>query len=77
MTDQNYCNLPDTEGTLHPLVIGAKDFAALLQVSSRTIWRLVSSGEAPKPVRIGGSCRWRLDEIKDWISSGCPSPHAK
>lgn len=73
MIDQAPYNSAAAETTLQPLLIGVDNFAALLQVSTRTIWRLVSSGEAPEPIRIGGSCRWRLEEVKDWIESDCPS----
>jgi excisionase family DNA binding protein len=54
-----------------PLLITAKEFSKLLQVSTRTLWRLLSAGKLPKPVRLGGAVRWRLDEIKTWIASGC------
>ncbi len=53
-------------------LIGVDELAAILKVSSRTVWRLVSSGEAPAPLRIGGSCRWRLKQVQDWIEDNCP-----
>jgi excisionase family DNA binding protein len=54
------------------LLIPADQLAALIQVSTRTLWRLLSAGRLPKPVRIGGSVRWRMDQVKQWIESGCP-----
>jgi prophage regulatory protein len=54
------------------LLIPAEQFARLMQISTRTLWRLVSAGRVPEPVRIGGSVRWRLDQVKQWIDSGCP-----
>ena len=27
----------------------------------------------PKPVRLGGSVKWRRRELIDWISADCPS----
>lgn len=65
------------KAVIQPLLIGVDDFAAILQVSNRTIWRLVSSGEAPAPLRIGGSCRWRLEEVTNWIDLDCPAQHQK
>jgi excisionase family DNA binding protein len=56
-----------------PLLITATELAALLQVSTRTLWRLHSAGQIPEPVRFGGSTRWRFDEVQNWISEGCPA----
>lgn len=54
------------------VLVDVDEFASILKVSSRTIWRLVSSGEAPTPIRIGGSSRWRLSDLNAWINEGCP-----
>ena len=53
------------------LLIPAGSLAKMLQVSTRTVWRLLSAGQLPEPVRIGGSVRWKLNEIKLWIDGGC------
>ncbi len=55
-----------------PLLITVDEFADLMQLSVRTIWRLCSSGQVPKPVRIGGTVRWRHEEVRKWIADGCP-----
>ncbi len=52
----------------------AKQLAALMQVSLRTLWRMRSAEQLPSPVRIGGTIRWRRDEIEKWIRDGCPPP---
>ncbi len=54
-----------------PAMITAMDFARMLKVSVRTLWRLRSAGQVPEPVRLGGAVRWRLDEVKKWIAGGC------
>ena len=54
-----------------PAMITAVDFATMLKVSVRTLWRLRSAGQVPEPVRLGGVVRWRLDEVKNWIAGGC------
>ena len=54
-----------------PAMITAVDFATMLKVSVRTLWRLRSAGQVPEPVRLGGAVRWRLDEVKKWIAGGC------
>lgn len=56
-----------------PLLISADQFASMIQLSTRTLWRLLSAGKLPEPVRIGGSVRWRIDDVKLWIASGCPA----
>ena len=55
------------------LLINAEQVANILNISERTLWRLVSGGKVPQPVRIGRSARWRVQDIYDWIESGCPS----
>lgn len=56
-----------------PKLINAEELAKLMDVSERTLWRLLSGGKVPKPVRIGRSTRWRLAEVTEWIDRGCPN----
>lgn len=56
-----------------PVLLSAETLAERLGFSERTIWRLRSAGKLPSPLKIGGSVRWRADEIDAWIQSGCPS----
>jgi excisionase family DNA binding protein len=56
------------------LLIGAECLANLLQLSTRTLWRLVHAGKIPAPLRIGRSVRWKRSEIEQWIEAGCPKP---
>jgi len=56
-----------------PKLITVRELSGLLGMSKRTIWRLLSAGQVPQPVRIGRSTRWRLDEVRRWIDSGCPT----
>jgi excisionase family DNA binding protein len=55
-----------------PLLLSADKLAELLNISVRTLWRLRAAGTLPRPLRIGGSIRWRFDEISQWIDAGCP-----
>lgn len=57
-----------------PLLISAQELAPLLGISVRTLWRLVSEGKVVSPVHLGGSTRWRMDEVRRWIADGCPRP---
>jgi predicted DNA-binding transcriptional regulator AlpA len=59
-----------------PALISAAELAELLQISTRTLWRLRSAGKLIKPIKLGGSTRWRLDEVQTWIADGCPAPDA-
>jgi prophage regulatory protein len=56
-----------------PMLISAEDVARMMDISERTLWRLLSAGKVPPPVRIGRSTRWRLAEIRSWIDRGCPT----
>jgi excisionase family DNA binding protein len=55
---------------VEPLLVNASEVARMLSVSKTTLWRLRASGRLPRPVRIGGSIRWRIAEIRTWIEQG-------
>jgi predicted DNA-binding transcriptional regulator AlpA len=43
----------------------SRTVARMLDISTRTLYRKVASGEFPRPVRIGrGTTRWRLRDIE-------------
>ena len=43
---------------------------ARVGMSQATIYRMISSGEFPRSVRIGVRAKgWRSDEIDDWLAS--------
>jgi excisionase family DNA binding protein len=54
-------------------LLNADEVAAMLGISERTLWRLLSAGKVPKPVRFGRSTRWRLADVNEWIEEGCPA----
>ncbi len=62
-----------TTETSDSLLITATEVARLLNISKRTLWRLLSAGKLPPPVRLGNAVRWRRDQLEQWISQGCPS----
>ncbi len=43
----------------------------LLGLHPRTVWRHLSAGLLPEPIRIAGSVRWRLSDIRAWMDCGC------
>jgi len=57
---------------LEPLLLTAKQSAAICGKSLRT-WRTWdSAGWIPQPVRIGRSTLWRANELREWVVAGCP-----
>ncbi len=59
------------EKLLDKLLLSVKEMAAILSMSTRNIYRLSDEGRMPKPVRIGGSTRWRRADIEKWVADGC------
>ena len=54
------------------LLISAKQAAEMCGKSLRT-WRAWdAAGWIPRPVRIGRSTLWRLDELRAWVTASCP-----
>lgn len=60
--------LPDDSG----LLIDTKELAGLLNIGSRTLWRLTQMRAVPAPVHLGRMVRWRLAEVLAWIEADCP-----
>ena len=47
------------------LLLTVREVAKLLGISSRTVWRMLSSGTLPvKPVAVGTVARWRRADIE-------------
>jgi predicted DNA-binding transcriptional regulator AlpA len=57
-----------------PAFMTVEQLAKLIQKSVRSVWRMRSAGQVPKPVKLGGGVRWRVRDIEDWIDRGCPGP---
>ena len=53
------------------LLITKHEAAGLMAVSARTLDRLVSRGEFPAPIRLGGMRRWNRADLEQWIADGC------
>jgi excisionase family DNA binding protein len=51
-----------------------KELAAYLNVSVSTIkdWR--GRGEGPPALRVGGSLRWRREDIEAWLNENAERP---
>ena len=53
-------------------LITAKQLAAMLATSVRTVWRYRTEGRLPKEVIVGSSVRWRMSDIQLWIKLNLP-----
>ncbi|MCC6682854.1 MAG: helix-turn-helix domain-containing protein [Phycisphaeraceae bacterium] len=51
------------------LLVNVAQVAELLGLSERTVWRLVSTGEIPGPIRLGRSCRWSRKVIEMFVET--------
>lgn len=58
----------DREARL-PHMIDVREVASILRISTRSVWRLVATGDLPQPARFGRSARWRLTDIEACIES--------
>jgi prophage regulatory protein len=54
------------------IALSARELSHILGLSLRQVWRLNSVGKLPRPIRLGGSVRWRREEIIEWFNAGCP-----
>jgi len=54
-------------------LLSAEEVGRLLGVSTRTIWRMLSAGEIPAPVKLGGLTKWRREEIQAMIDLAEPT----
>ncbi len=55
------------------ILVDAKEAARMCDMSRSTWYKLVSSGKAPRPVKLGALARWQRNELEGWITAGCPS----
>lgn len=52
---------------LESQLLSVGEVAGMLGLGISTIWRQVRQGNLPRPVRIGGSTRWRRADIETLI----------
>lgn len=60
------------QAKVESLLVNAKTAAAMCGKSLRT-WRTWdAAGWIPRPIRIGHSTLWRIDELREWVAAQCP-----
>ncbi len=55
-----------------PGVLTADEAAALLKISRSHFYKLVRTGRAPGPIRLGRAVRWLRQELDAWLEAGAP-----
>ena len=53
----------------YPEILTMKQAAELLQVSTRTLHRMVKKGEVPSR-QVGSQWRFHREQLKDWVRQG-------
>ena len=62
-----------TGNQLAEKLLDAQAISEKLSLSKRAIFRMRSAGLICSPIKVGaGAIRWRLSDIEQWISWGCP-----
>ena len=46
-----------------PAMMSAATLATYLDLAERTVWKLAASGGLPRPLKLGGSSRWRRADV--------------
>jgi predicted DNA-binding transcriptional regulator AlpA len=56
--------------TIEAELLTSRQVAAMLAISSATLWRMTSDGRLPRPIHIGPyTLRWRRATIMHWLDS--------
>jgi excisionase family DNA binding protein len=62
--------LPPADAPAQAL-LDVRAVAALLDCSTRHVYRLSDAGGMPPPVRLGALVRWRRQDLDAWLAGGC------
>jgi excisionase family DNA binding protein len=52
-------------------LLDVRAVAALLDCSTRHVYRLADAGRMPAPLRLGALIRWRRQDLDAWLAAGC------
>ena len=51
-------------------LLSLKQVMILVGLAKSTIYRLMDSGDFPRPLKLGSRCvRWLVDDVNEWISN--------
>ena len=48
-------------------LLKVNELASRLGIGERTVWRMVSTGQFPAPIRLGRCARWRWKTVEQWL----------
>ncbi len=65
-------NDQETSGMNSTELLTVTDMAKELKISARQVWKMLSRGDLPSPIKLGRSVRWRSAEIARWLEAGAP-----
>ncbi|TLP45432.1 AlpA family phage regulatory protein [Cohaesibacter sp. CAU 1516] len=51
-------------------LLAIKDVCRILNRSPASIYRDIARGDFPRPIKLGGSSRWRLSTVNDVMVNG-------
>ena len=54
-----------------PLGVGARDAAAMIGISVRSLRRGVEGGRIPRPLKVGNRSIWSSETLRQWFAGGC------
>jgi excisionase family DNA binding protein len=57
----------NSEKKLSDRFIGLRELAETLDVTTRTVYRMIQSGLIPKPVKVGHSVRFPVSDLEAYI----------
>jgi|LSQX01.3.fsa_nt_gb excisionase family DNA binding protein len=59
---------PPTRGPVTPALLTPAQASTYVGMSRRWVYRALSAGEFPRPVKVGRSTRWRRADLDQWIA---------
>ncbi len=59
---------PTQTAPIAPALLSPVQASVYVGMSRRWVYRAVSAGEFPKPVKIGKATRWRRADLDAWIA---------
>ncbi len=54
------------------IAVPVTEVARILGISVRHVWTLLAQNRLPRPVRLGRSVRWNVEELREWLAAGAP-----
>ena len=58
--------------SVEPLLVGTDHAAAMCGISPASWYRLKAAGKTPAPVQLGGKVLYRVEDLRLFVSWGCP-----